>query len=85
MKTNHRRNFVAKKHPNPGDMPYVTFSRAVSLPLSDRSVAARATAGDHTNGKHGIAKDRKGAKKYINSRTRFHEDAALKKIVKELE
>lgn len=38
------------------------------------------TCGDHTNAKRGIAKDRRGAKKFVNSRTRFHENAATRKL-----
>ena len=81
-KTNHQRGFAAEKDPKASEMPYVTFSRGVKLPLSDRAVGATSSAGDATNGKHGIAKGRKGAKKFINSRTRFHENAAVKSLLK---
>lgn len=84
MKTNHKRKFKDNKDPrmvyNNG---YIVFAQVVTLPLSGRSVAAGTTCGDHTNGKRGIAKDRRGAKKFIRSRSRFHENAAVKRMVKQ--
>lgn len=81
MKTNHKRGFKDDKAPRAVYSRYIVFGQCVSLPLSDRSVCASATCGDHTNGKRGIARDRRGAKKYINSRSRFHENMALQKMV----
>ncbi len=46
-------------------------------PLADRTVTAH-WGGDNSNGHRGIAKARRGAKKYINSRIRFREKAALR-------
>jgi len=79
VKTNHQRGFVEEKRPDKG------FSQGVKLTLSDRIVGAGSTppSWDHTNGKRGAAKDRKGAKKFIRTRTRFHENAALRKLAKE--
>lgn len=85
MKTNHNRGFKDDKAPRAVYSRYIVFGQCVSLPLSDRSVSAHATCGDHTNGKRGIARDRRGAKKYINSRSRFHENAALKRLVQTIE
>lgn len=85
MKTNHKRGFKDDKAPRAVYSRYIVFGQCVSLPLSDRSVCASATCGDHTNGKRGIARDRRGAKKYINSRSRFHENAALKRIVQSVD
>ena len=35
---------------------------------------------DTNNGKHGVAKNIRGAKKYVRSRIRFHENQATNKI-----
>ena len=45
--------------PKPKDRPYWNFGKTVKLPLSDRTVTAASTNGDHTRGNRGIAKDRK--------------------------
>lgn len=84
MKTNHQRNFKDQKDHNFVFNSYIVYGKAVRLELSDKSVAAGVCCGDHTNGKRGIAKDKKGAKKFIRSRTRFNENAALQKIVREM-
>lgn len=81
MKINHKRNFKDTKAPRAVFSQYIVFGQCVKLELSGRSVAASATCGDHTNGKRGIAKDRRGAKKFIRSRSRFHENMALQKMV----
>lgn len=81
-KTNHQRGFKGKRH---GFSRYVIFSGGAYLPLSGRIVGAQATCGDHCCGKRGIRRDRRGAKKFIHSRTRLHERIALAKIVKEID
>jgi hypothetical protein len=81
MKTNHQRQFKERRDPNVVFQNYIVYGRTDALPLSGRSVSASVTCGDHTNGKRGIAKDKAGAKKFLVSRARFHEKAALKKIV----
>lgn len=83
MKTNHQRNFKDTRDGNTVFKDYIVFSGLNKLQLSDRIVSAVVTCGDHTNGKRGIAKDRRGAKKYIRSRTRFHENAATKKLMEQ--
>jgi hypothetical protein len=85
MKTNHQRGFKEDRDPNVVFNRYTVFGETVTLGLSDRSVSAHVTCGDHTNGKRGIAKDRRGAKKFLNSRSRFHENAALRRIVSEID
>lgn len=82
MKTNHQRGYKEKRDPNVVFSRYTVFSESVKLDLSGRSVNAHVTCGDHTNGKRGIAKDRRGAKKFLHSRGRFHEKMALQKMVK---
>lgn len=80
MKTNHQRGFRARRSPGNVFAKYFAFSATRKNPLSDTAVGALATSGDHTNGKRGIAKDRKGAKKFINSRSRFHENEATRRL-----
>lgn len=62
MKTNHKRGFKEKRDPNVVFSRYTVFAESVKLELSGRSVNAHVTCGDHTNGKRGIAKDRRGPK-----------------------
>lgn len=81
MKTNHQRQFVERRDPNAVFSNYYVFGESRKLSLSDKGISAVTTCGDHTNGKRGIAKDRRGAKKFLNSRERFHEKAALKRMV----
>lgn len=38
---------------------------------------------EFSNGRRGMAKAVRGAKKFVRSRTRFHENAMLKKIIKQ--
>lgn len=80
MKTNHQRNFKDTRDSRKVYNDYIVFGNTRKNPVSDTSVGAGTTCGDHTNGKRGIAKDRRGAKKFINSRSRFHENAATKKL-----
>lgn len=86
MKTNHQRGFKDTRDPRFVYRRYFQGGgESAKLELSDRTVSAKAvTCGDHTNAKRGIAKDRRGAKKFVNSRTRFHENAATLKLTKEI-
>jgi hypothetical protein len=79
MKTNHQRGFKAKGH-NRGR--YMIFGEEVKASLSDKVIGAYAFDGDACCGKRGVRRDRRGAKKFINSRVRFHEKMALSKMVK---
>ena len=63
---------------------YTTFHGQGETPLSGRLVEAAANSGDHTDGAKGVRKSRAGAKKFIHSRTRHHEDAALIKIADDI-
>ena len=47
--------------------------------LADRTVGA-GIGNDFSNGHRGMAKAMSGAKKYVRSRIRFHENAATKKL-----
>lgn len=85
MKTNHQRNFKDTRDPRAVFKNYYVGGSWVLSELADRFIAAEATCGDHTNGKRGIAKDLRGAKKFVHSRTRFHENAAVKRLCEDLE
>lgn len=50
--------------------------------LSDKIISAT-IGNDFTNGHRGMARAVKGAKKYVRSRTRFHENNATRKLMKE--
>lgn len=47
--------------------------------LADRQIGA-CIGNDFTNGHRGMAKAVKGAKKFVRTRTRFHENAATQKL-----
>lgn len=81
-KTNHQRNFKAKKH---GPTRYHLFWGRGHTPLSDKDIQASASGGDACCGKRGHRRDRRGAKKFIHSRTRLHERIALAKLAKEID
>ena len=81
MKTNHHRGFKDTRNPNAVYDNYIVFEGHRASNICDKIVGAHTTCGDHTNGKRGIAKDRRGAKKYINSRFRFHENNATRRLV----
>lgn len=51
--------------------------------LADKSIGA-GIGNDFTDGHRGMARSVKGAKKYVNSRIRFHENAATKKMISEV-
>lgn len=79
MKTNHGRGFKAETHPRKGGTRFQkkgVLSDAAPVAMSDF---------DSSNGNRGMAKQVRGAKKYVNSRFRFHENAATKKLAGEAE
>ena len=84
MKTNHQRGFKDTRDSRSVYNDYIVFSETRRLPISGKILVVSVTCGDHINAKRGIAKDRRGAKKFVNSRTRFHEDSMLRRQVKEL-
>ncbi len=82
MKTNHRRNYKDKR--DPSVRATHGFHEQV---VADDGVVIRAAGGfdvDHCCGKHGIAKDRAGAKKFLRSRLRRRNRDALKKALTEV-
>lgn len=77
MKTNHRRGFRAATHRNKGG---TRFGKRSGI----AGVAIDAMADfDASNGNRGMAKSVRGAKKYVNSRFRFHENAATRRLAGE--
>ncbi len=53
-------------------------------PLSGRIIGA-GIGNDFSNGRRGMAKAVRGAKKYVRSRSRFHANAATKRMLRDLE
>lgn len=82
MKTNHARGFKDERSSRAVFGRYLYgYSRKTVIGDTIFTIGACATTDDHTNGKHGIARDRRGAKKFVHSRTRFHAKAAIQKIL----
>ena len=88
MKTNHQRGFkeratayVGPGRDGSGGRAFKGFS-AKSV-LADVSVGASANVHDTTNGKHGVAKNIRGAKKFVISRVRFHENSRTRELARE--
>lgn len=52
-------------------------------PLSDAAVSSKTIGNDFTKGHRGMAKSARGAKKFVRTRLRFHENAATKKLARE--
>lgn len=52
--------------------------------IADTCIGA-SIGNDFTKGRRGMARSASGAKKYVNSRFRFHEKAATKRLAAELE
>jgi hypothetical protein len=74
MKTNHRRGFKANTPRNKGGTRF-----RQEAPLSGVSVNA-VTALEFSHGNRGMAKAVRGAKKFVNSRVRHHENAATRRL-----
>ena len=55
--------------------------------IGDTIITAGATANIHdtSNGKHGVAKNIRGAKKYVRTRIRFREKVATRKLANEVD
>lgn len=77
MKTNHRRGFTQNEQRRKGGQ---SFSKTGVV--SDVSISAHADF-DFTNGNRGMAKSVRGAKKYVNSRFRHHENASTRELARE--
>jgi hypothetical protein len=79
MKTNHRRGFRASTHT---DKAMETFAGRSTF--SNKSFGAY-IGNDFVKGNRGMAKDVRGAKKFIRSRIRFHDKAATKQLAQQHE
>ena len=79
MKTSHQRGFKANAHRNQA----MTGGGAVST-LAD-AVMNYWTGGDFTNGNRGAAASKRGGKKFVRSRVRFHENAATRRMAADVE
>lgn len=77
MKTNHRRGFKASTQRDKGGTQF-----RQEAPLAGISVSARADW-DFSQGNRGMAKSVRGAKKFVNSRVRHHENAATRRLAGE--
>ena len=78
MKTNHDRGFKANM---PRKKPGAPFHKTGVV--SDVSINANADF-DFTNGNRGMAKSVRGAKKFVNSRFRHHENAATRRLASDV-
>ena len=74
MKTNHQRNFCAKSH---SDSSMMNFS--ANAQIADVSPGAH-IGNDFTNGNRGMAKAKRGAKKFVRSRVRYRDNSATRKL-----
>ncbi len=88
MKTNHQRGFkervtafVGPSRDGSGGKAFKGFN-ATSV-LADVGVGASANVHDTTDGKHGVARNIRGAKKFVRSRIRFHENMKTRELTKE--
>jgi len=76
MKTNHLRRFKAKTHrANSG------FSETRVEPLVDKKLHVN-VLNEAMLGRRRGDKAKRGAKKFLNSRTRFHQNTSTRKLVR---
>jgi hypothetical protein len=74
MKTNHRRGYKAPSHTD-----NAMWHESRKDPLSETTVFA-GISNDFSNGRRGEAKAKRGAKKFLNSRIRARQKAAVRKV-----
>lgn len=84
MKTNHQRGFKDTRHSRAVFKRYIVgdFSKVTD---DGKYISASSTSGDHCCGKRGIRRDKAGAKKFVNSRTRFHNKMTLYRQIANIE
>jgi hypothetical protein len=75
MKTNHRRNFVAKRSRRHCFESFSVFSK-----LANKSIGASFSHGSRREEQH----MRRGAKKFVRTRLRFHENAATIRLARSI-
>lgn len=85
MKTNHQRNFKDKRNPQQYKEKYVVGGCSIKSELADKFIRAVAHLPDteYLSAKKRTRKNVAGAKKYVRTRTRFHENTATFKLAKE--
>jgi hypothetical protein len=81
-KTNQQRSFKSSYDPNHYKRNYTVGGSSRKSGLADRIIAAEASLPDteYLSAKKRTRKNVAGAKKYVRTRTRFHENAATKKL-----
>ena len=80
MKTNHRRGFVEGKKCRHNTIMHI-FRKpfgGITKVGKIRNIGADFPGYDHSNGHRGTAKAIRGAKKYVRTRIRFHENQETK-------
>jgi len=85
MKTNHQRNFVADND-KPRDYHYkfgMGYHTVTNHSEFTGTAISAVYGGDVANGHRGAARMKSGAKKFVRSRTRFHETQKIRKYIKE--
>lgn len=82
-KRNHRRNYTAPRfYDGQKSMSgFITWHGHGETVLSGKRVNASSSFAAESS--RGVARDKAGAKKYVRSRTRYHEDAALARIIRD--
>lgn len=91
MKTNHQRGFKQEetayigksRNGSRGVGGFKDFGAKSKVGDTVIMVGASANIHDTTNGKRGVAKRIRGAKKYVRSRIRVREKEALRKVSRE--
>lgn len=82
MKTNHQRNFKSTYNPQHFKQNYVVGGNCIKSELADKVIIAYAHVSDtqYLSAKKRTRKNKAGAKKFVRTRTRFHENAATHKL-----
>ncbi|NCQ51863.1 hypothetical protein GW796_08215 [archaeon] len=85
MKTNHQRNFKSSYNPQSYRTKYVVGGNSIKSELADRTISAAAYLPDTEtlSAKKRTRENKAGAKKYVRTRVRFHENDVTKKLSKE--
>lgn len=84
MKTNHQRQFKSNDDTQNFKSKSVLGGNIVNSKLADRIISAAAHVWDtqFVSAKKRARKNVAGAKKYVRTRTRFHENSATNKLAK---
>ena len=87
MKTNHQRNYKDTRAANSFQRKYIVGGGFEHSALADKIISAFATLGDTwaVSAKKRTRKNKAGAKKYVRTRVRFHENAETKRQANNVE